>query len=352
MGVRVGDKVRFLNEVGGGTVVKLRDKRMAIVESEDGFELPVLISDLVVVDKKLDSLSAASEQNYIPDSAPLNDNRDSDLADFISDNESDEEGDGLAIYIALVPDSVDSLTSTTFTLYLINDSAYRVFFSLSQWNSNMLEPVKTAFVPANTKLSIRKYRMDELEQRKTFNLQAVYFKNIPYRPFQPEYYDFELNPLKLIKRGAYRGNDFFETDAYLITVADTRQQDLLKQLDEETIKRIIREKERPDSTPGKQAKTDRNSEPEEIDLHIHQLVDHWQELPAGEILQIQLARFETALQGGIKAGTKQMVFIHGVGNGKLKYEIGKVLDRKYPKLRYQDASFKEYGYGATLVYIK
>lgn len=40
--VKVGDKVRFLNSVGGGTVVKI-NKDIAYVEEEDGFETPVLI---------------------------------------------------------------------------------------------------------------------------------------------------------------------------------------------------------------------------------------------------------------------------------------------------------------------
>ena len=52
------------------------------------------------------------------------------------------------------------------------------------------------------------------------------------------------------------------------------------------------------------------------------------------------------------AGTRKMAFIHGLGNGRLKHEVLKTLDRKYPKLKYQDASFKEYGYGATMVIIK
>ena len=34
--VKVGDKVRFLNSVGGGTVVKI-NKDIAYVEEEDGF---------------------------------------------------------------------------------------------------------------------------------------------------------------------------------------------------------------------------------------------------------------------------------------------------------------------------
>jgi dsDNA-specific endonuclease/ATPase MutS2 len=65
-----------------------------------------------------------------------------------------------------------------------------------------------------------------------------------------------------------------------------------------------------------------------------------------------MSRFTTALEGAILAGTRRIVFIHGVGNGRLKHEILKTLNRKYPKLRYQDASFKKYGYGATLVMLK
>ena len=47
--VKVGDKVRFLNSVGGGTVVKI-NKDIAYVEEEDGFETPVLIHECVVIE--------------------------------------------------------------------------------------------------------------------------------------------------------------------------------------------------------------------------------------------------------------------------------------------------------------
>ena len=46
------------------------------------------------------------------------------------------------------------------------------------------------------------------------------------------------------------------------------------------------------------------------------------------------------------------MFIHGVGNGTLKTELRKALGIEYKKLTYHDASFKEYGYGATLIIIK
>ena len=47
-----------------------------------------------------------------------------------------------------------------------------------------------------------------------------------------------------------------------------------------------------------------------------------------------------------------IVFIHGKGVGILKSEIIKAFKRDYKHLDYQDASFQEYGYGATMVIIK
>jgi dsDNA-specific endonuclease/ATPase MutS2 len=41
-----------------------------------------------------------------------------------------------------------------------------------------------------------------------------------------------------------------------------------------------------------------------------------------------------------------------VGQGVLKQEIAKLLKSKFPKYIFQDASFKEYGYGATMVILR
>lgn len=58
------------------------------------------------------------------------------------------------------------------------------------------------------------------------------------------------------------------------------------------------------------------------------------------------------MEGAIRSNQNKIVFIHGVGNGRLKHELRKKLERKYSNFKYQDASFKEYGYGATMVYLK
>ena len=48
---------------------------------------------------------------------------------------------------------------------------------------------------------------------------------------------------------------------------------------------------------------------------------------------------------------KRIVFIHGKGEGVLRNRIVTELKQKYPRCNWQDASFQEYGFGATLVII-
>ena len=47
--MKIGDKVRFLSEVGGGIVRGFQGKDIALVEGEDGFEIPMLIRECVVI---------------------------------------------------------------------------------------------------------------------------------------------------------------------------------------------------------------------------------------------------------------------------------------------------------------
>lgn len=49
---------------------------------------------------------------------------------------------------------------------------------------------------------------------------------------------------------------------------------------------------------------------------------------------------------------QKIIFIHGKGEGVLRQAIIHELNYKYKHFQYQDASFQEYGYGATQVTIR
>ena len=48
--MKIGDKVRFLFETGGGIVKGFQGKDIALVEDENGFSIPMLIRECVVID--------------------------------------------------------------------------------------------------------------------------------------------------------------------------------------------------------------------------------------------------------------------------------------------------------------
>ena len=71
--IKVGDKVRFLNSTGGGVVRSFKGKDQVLVEDEDGFEVPALIRECVVVgdrDRKSTRLNSShNRESRMPSSA-------------------------------------------------------------------------------------------------------------------------------------------------------------------------------------------------------------------------------------------------------------------------------------------
>ena len=90
-------------------------------------------------------------------------------------------------------------------------------------------------------------------------------------------------------------------------------------------------------------------DPQEVDLHIEQLVEYPKRLTPQEIIDIQICTAIGYLENSIK-NKQRIVFIHGVGKGVLKEKLISVLER-YPNITFQDGDFRKYGMGATEVHI-
>lgn len=88
----------------------------------------------------------------------------------------------------------------------------------------------------------------------------------------------------------------------------------------------------------------------EIDLHIEELVDNFSRMSNFEIVQVQLAHFNKALDNAIGGHYRKLIVIHGVGNGRLKQEVHNILS-SYSNVRFHDASYAKYGFGATEILI-
>ncbi|MCF6351134.1 MAG: Smr/MutS family protein [Flavobacteriaceae bacterium] len=87
----------------------------------------------------------------------------------------------------------------------------------------------------------------------------------------------------------------------------------------------------------------------EVDLHIHQITESVKNWSNYEMLSKQLDYARQKLDFAIKNNIRNIVFIHGIGQGVLKRELYQLL-KKY-KVEINDANYQKYGKGATEVYI-
>lgn len=355
MNFEKGDKVKFLNDVGGGIVQTIENK-IARVLMDDGFEVPVLLAELILVEKGRKEEKSVEPINLKnPGQERKNDNfirEEKSMVQVVSGAEPPESGKNPAFFVfyAIVPVKNDKENTEQFDLYLINDSDFMLFFNLMLEVDGFFRSLKSGHLEAETKIFVRSFTRMELNDFPKLKFQSLFLRNGLHRAWSPVHKDIYPDPAGLFSFEGFVENDFFEEPAYIeCFVVDNKQADY-ENINKGSFEALLKDKE--GDQPLKQEKREVQPDTEEIDLHIHELVDNFEGMSNGEILEIQMARFTTALEGAIRGNTKRIVFIHGVGNGKLKFELRKELDKKYARLRYQDASFKEYGYGATMVILK
>ena len=89
--------------------------------------------------------------------------------------------------------------------------------------------------------------------------------------------------------------------------------------------------------------------PIEVDLHIDQLVDTTAGMDNAAMLTLQLDKVRSVMKANSRRIGQKVIFIHGKGDGVLRRAVLDLLKKEYPKAGTQDASFREYGFGATLV---
>ena len=237
--MKIGDKIRFLDSVGGGTVTQINGSYCQ-VEDEDGFEMTVPVRQCVVVSAEEDARQSGQS---IPHQAPPS-------------------------------------QSAMARMQLARDAE-----SLKEENSRLKERIHELEAEnERLKLALLKAQWPENKDRK--NGQVA-----PHKL-----------PLELL----------VQQRPYEVLRGD-----------------II-----------------------EVDLHIGQLVDSTSGMDNAAILKHQMDVFRQTMQNYKHRKGQKIVFIHGKGEGVLRKAIIDELRLRYPTCLWQDASFQQYGFGATQVTVR
>jgi hypothetical protein len=342
--IKVGDRVKFLDDVGGGIVTGFTGKNMANVENEDGFEIPYPVSLLINVDDP--SLSGNKQKKKEANAEEVVKSVHSE----VPRGRTEEGKDSPDFYFCFVPSDPKNPLAGEIELFFVNDSNFTLLIRYAHVKDDVYSTKFYGIIPSNSKKIFESIGQNDLAELPDYIFQIICFRDDEKELRQPVYKKIRMTPVKFYKEKSYQSNRFFNREAMIIRVTENIMQGGLDMLSDEDFRKVIRHKEaKPDMQKAPVIKA---PEIVEVDLHISELIDITTGLSNKEMLDIQTEKVEREMKAAIGSGAKRIVFIHGVGQGVLKQEIAKILKHKFSRYSFHDASFKEYGYGATMVILR
>ena len=396
--MNIGDKVRFLNTTGGGKIAGFQGKDLVLVCDDDGFEIPTLRSEIVVVEtdnynlvrkpvpskerastSESDGLSHTSikaalaayaaaangGENGAPEEELLEDESEpADKEITFQPRPLERRGaDQVNFYIGFLPVDSRALSQTEFEVYLINDSNLYVRFLLLTQEGEQYSLRHEGLVLPNQKLLLDTIGHSDLPQweRLTFQLLA-YKTDKPFALKSPLNITLRVDGTKFYKLHSFAASDFFNDPALVRSLVSEDRPAQSVSIAAETVEEALitpevvrqsaeRLKQQPARAMDKSVTLDRNAIVE-VDLHAEVLLDSTRGLTPTDILMMQIKAFHDTMRQYAKDKGRRIVFIHGKGEGVLRATLLKELKNHYRHCTHQDASFREYGFGATMVTVR
>lgn len=336
MDIRIGDIVRFISEKLEGKVTGIIDSTTVNVYCDEyGFEIPASVTDLVVIRSDFNVPGQQSGTGKTQSQQQKN----------ITTQSAD------TIYLAIVPENFNNLPDSRYELFIVNDTEQTCLYSIIAFNGEKYSGIIAGNSNPDTISPIGTYTMKDIDAHlKALNIQVIFFQKGITLPKTAIDTQIKLNPVNLCKSGAYKHSKWFEGISMLRPL--DKETIFKEEIDEKQLKQAIQEKKiaAAEATPRPQKQLVGNLL--EVDLHIDQLLETTAGMENKDILDYQMNIFHKTLEEHKLRKGQKIVFIHGKGDGILRQRILWELQTKYKRFNHQDASFKQYGYGATMVTIK
>jgi hypothetical protein len=318
--MNIGDKVRLLHGTEEGVITKLSSGGQVEIEIEDGFRIPALRSEVVLVNE--------AESKYFDRGDAKVDAADTPI--FRSKVNEVKEG----IFLTYVP-----YNDQQHGMILVNDTAKDLLFSVAEHygdNSKTLD--------AGVVLSRSFKKVDEKSIQNFEEWPTLYFLLVPLNKRT------EKTPQPIERKIKFKASSFFKSkkkvplvgkDGYLFQLDDK-----ISNLDVGKLNKELN----PVAENSYPVQPVKRPSPE-VDLHIEKLTKDHDLMSNSEKLKLQLEVFEKNLNAAIVSGMDEITFIHGIGNGVLRKDIHRILSQLKGIKYFKDSQKTNFGFGATLVKI-
>ena len=353
---QIGDKVNFLNSTGGGTVKRIIDTRMVEVTIEDGFDIPVLMSDLVLdfrsqQDRRqqvVDNAQKEIQQKQIIEEKEMDDARKSSLRRF--GRNAEEEG----LYLAFIPQDQQWLLTGLLDVVLVNNTPADALYSFNIKEEGKYISVDYGSIAPHSKVVIESISREDIEYWCEGYIQVILSQEEADFIYRPLHAPFSFRSSRFFKDGSYVESGVLGEKALMIKLTsllalketETDLAKMMKDGDKKTVaaQKLVKEKaaiDRHQTAPGEAI----------VDLHIGELVDNILGMSSNDMFRTQMNYFKKMLESAITNEYDKVTFIHGVGNGVLKNAIIEEL-KHYDNTSNRMASIVKFGVGAIDVMIK
>lgn len=359
MKFRQGDKVKFLNERGGGVVSKIVNPNLVHVTIEDGFDIPVLPSELIKIEEeKVPGRSFFNEDasGAVPDTSAS-----SEVSGKTAEDNSGrrsplyygKNAEKQGVYIAFSPVDQRFLISGEINFYILNNTPYDVYYSLYTKEGDKYFNKDGGTVFAEEKVLIDSIDREDLPNMLEGFVQMLFQQEAMTEVLMPLHAAYKVQGSKFYQENAFKKSQLVNERAIVVTLSD------LAAVEKVTNPRLFKP-EAPQEAPKPQkpqkplALIDRHKSATleaEVDLHISALKEDYSDMSNGEILNFQISYFSTTIESAIMHQYNKVVYIHGIGNGTLKSTLRKKLKEEYPDFIVRNAPFARYGNGAIEVLI-
>jgi hypothetical protein len=353
MNFKEGDKVKFINEAGGGYVSKIISPAMVEVTTADGFNIPFSTKELLLVDDQgVASQFFDEDFGGKPDIEKLKEESNPQhVSSELFKRQSMDLKPGF--YLAFIPQDQKWLMTGLIDIYLLNHSDYETVFSLYVKSETSFKNRDYDIVDSHNNYLIETIDRDDINDWLSGQLQLLFVKNELGKIIAPLNKAFQIKGSKFYQEGNFKYIDILDSNALIVEMAQMDYQEIISKNPEQ-------EKDaEPMEEPKAKVKKQRSlihqhkigSLEAEIDLHISALVDDFSHLKPLEIVSHQMDYFNKTLEDAMMNQFEKVVYIHGIGNGTLKKKLKDEL-KDYEEIEVRDASFNRYGYGAIELQIK
>lgn len=351
MRLKVGDRVNFLNEKGGGVIKAIISSKMVKLETDDGFEMPVLSADLILDYRSEGQESSATSVPSTGISHPAVEEEDEQRITGINPWGTIKEEKG--IYLAFEPHERQWVLTGKLDVVLINHTSCDILYNLYLEQEGELRGIDFSSVPFESKIVIETIERDELENWVKGFIQIMFHKDQPVKVYFPVHSVLDIKPSRFFKEGSYQSSKLIQGKSVLVSIAPESTFEVASY--NETERKTDRQGEAKLADPlrAKQLIDKHRTAAGEaiIDLHIGEIIDNIAGLSSQDMFAMQLDYLRRTLENALKNDYQKVTFIHGVGNGVLKNAIIEEL-KKYEHLEGKMASISKFGVGAIDVLIK